>query len=201
MVSIYASFPGLGNLDDGDDPAAGAPWVYQGSHILPDEDHLRGGHIGLALIPSHITRDGRDDQPEGGRPWPWLRLDVFPDPVIGGQDPALLLAPAQARHLARLLTAWADQADPGAHDYLSTGCLHGNHAYCQGRTGRAGAKKPGQCKFCAASCRCDCHTTGRPAVTEVRPISAPVLDDTDPPINLGDHITGYNDMLNQETDQ
>jgi hypothetical protein len=111
-MSIYATIPGLGNLDDGDDPVVGAPWVYQGSHILPDEDHPRGGRLGLALIPSHITRDGRDNQPEGGRPWPWLRLDIAPDPATGDRDPALLFNPAQARHLAGLLTAWADHADP-----------------------------------------------------------------------------------------
>lgn len=53
---------------------------------------------------------------------------------------------------------------PGApHAYLSTGCLHGEHAYCQGKTGQAGAKKPAQCKFCGAACVCPCHdrTAGR----------------------------------------
>jgi hypothetical protein len=50
----------------------------------------------------------------------------------------------------------------GAHAYLSTGCLHGEHAYCQGRTGQAGAKKPAECKFCEAPCTCTCHTTDRP---------------------------------------
>lgn len=29
------------------------------------------------------------------------------------------------------------------HLYLSTGCLHGEHAYCQSMTGQAGAKRPG----------------------------------------------------------
>ncbi len=52
------------------------------------------------------------------------------------------------------------------HDYLSTGCLHGDmvlpdgrtgHEYCRGGTGRAGAKTPAQCKFCCAPCRCECH--------------------------------------------
>ncbi|MFF0277490.1 hypothetical protein [Streptomyces sp. NPDC004330] len=56
----------------------------------------------------------------------------------------------------------------GTHDYLSTGCLHGDtvlpdgrtgHQYCQGHTGQAGAKQPAQCKFCSAPCRCACHTT------------------------------------------
>lgn len=45
----------------------------------------------------------------------------------------------------------------GTHPYLSTGCLHGEHGYCQGKTGQAGAKKPARCKFCDAPCRCRCH--------------------------------------------
>jgi hypothetical protein len=101
-VSIYASIPGI----DGDAPC-GPPWIYLGSHILPADDDPRGGSVGLALIPSHITRGGRDDQPEDGRPWPWLRLS------IDGcdSDPTVLLDPAQARRLARLLTDWADDAE------------------------------------------------------------------------------------------
>jgi hypothetical protein len=43
------------------------------------------------------------------------------------------------------------------HWYLSTGCLHGDHAYCQRDTGQAGAKRPARCKFCGARCRCLCH--------------------------------------------
>jgi hypothetical protein len=44
-----------------------------------------------------------------------------------------------------------------AHVYLSTGCFHGEHTYCQSMTGAAGAKRPAQCKFCAAPCTCPCH--------------------------------------------
>ncbi|QES45232.1 hypothetical protein DEJ49_33370 [Streptomyces venezuelae] len=44
-----------------------------------------------------------------------------------------------------------------SHRYLSTGCLHGEHGYCQGASGQVGAKRPAQCKFCAAPCRCGCH--------------------------------------------
>ncbi|MCA1222447.1 hypothetical protein [Streptomyces sp. 8L] len=44
------------------------------------------------------------------------------------------------------------------HAYLSTGCLHGHHDYCQSHTGLSGAKKPSQCKFCGAACTCPCHT-------------------------------------------
>lgn len=43
------------------------------------------------------------------------------------------------------------------HQYLSTGCLHGEHDYCKAMEGRAGAKRPAQCKFCAAPCVCPCH--------------------------------------------
>jgi hypothetical protein len=84
-VSIYASLPGLN----------------------ADEEDTRAGSVGLALIPGHITRDGRDDQPDDSRPWPWLRLSVDTQP----DDPAVILNPAQARHLAEQLTAWADQAE------------------------------------------------------------------------------------------
>jgi hypothetical protein len=48
-----------------------------------------------------------------------------------------------------------DQRD--VHDYLSTGCLHGEHAYCQSMTGTQGQKRPGRCKFCDARCSCPCH--------------------------------------------
>jgi hypothetical protein len=49
------------------------------------------------------------------------------------------------------------------HVYLSTGCLHGDHAYCQGMTGLNGGKRPGECKHCGARCICGCHTATEPA--------------------------------------
>lgn len=45
----------------------------------------------------------------------------------------------------------------GEHYYLSTGCLHGQHSYCNSMTGYQGQKRPGQCKFCDAKCICLCH--------------------------------------------
>ena len=75
---------------------------------LPADDDPRGGEIGLAVIPSHITRDGRDDADDAGVPWPWLRLSID----VPGDDPAMVLSPSQARHLAAQLTDWADDADP-----------------------------------------------------------------------------------------
>lgn len=107
-MSIYASTEGIGSEDD--DPAIGQPWQYLGSHVLPAETDPRGGAIGLASIPSHITRDGRDDQPDDGTPWPWLRLSL--DDAALALNAAVILDPAQARHLAGLLTDWADGALP-----------------------------------------------------------------------------------------
>ena len=98
-MSIYASLEGIDN-----DSPAGAPWLYQGSHILPAETDPRGGEIGLALIPSHITREGRDDQPVDGTPWPWLRMNITnPDGAV--------IDPAQARFLGDALIAWAGRTD------------------------------------------------------------------------------------------
>ncbi|MBD9700684.1 hypothetical protein IHE56_00970 [Streptomyces sp. ID01-12c] len=107
-MSIYASIEGIGG--DGDPEHLGHPWQYDGSHILPAEEGPRGGEISLALIPSHITRDGRDDQPEDGAPWPWLRFSAEGrDANEGYVD--LIINPAQARHLAEQLATWADRAE------------------------------------------------------------------------------------------
>lgn len=59
----------------------------------------------------------------------------------------------------RLDTTEKHGADEVPHVYLSTGCFHGEHHYCQSNTGAAGTKVPAQCKFCAAPCVCDCHIT------------------------------------------
>lgn len=53
-----------------------------------------------------------------------------------------------------------EAAEREGHVYLSTGCLHGEHTYCQARTGAVGAKVPATCKFCAAPCVCPCHREG-----------------------------------------
>lgn len=108
-MSIYGTIPGLGDIADGDDPTVGAPWRYLGSHVLPAEEDPRDVAIGLALIPSHITRDARDDGPDDERPWPWLRLTLD---TRNGHPADVILNPPQARHLAALLTDWADEADP-----------------------------------------------------------------------------------------
>lgn len=78
-------------------------------------------------------------------------------------EPHLVRVP-RADHDGGAVVMWLHQAARWLglpHWYLSTGCLHGGtgHAYCQGRSGAAGAKTPAVCKFCGARCRCRCHRT------------------------------------------
>ena len=56
-----------------------------------------------------------------------------------------------------LAYAWAWLRHPTRHIYLSTGCRHGEHGYCQAHTGQSGQKAPAQCKFCGSPCVCGCH--------------------------------------------
>lgn len=93
-----------------------APWVYQGSHVLPHPDDRRGGSVELATIPDHIERD---DHPYGedGTPAPFLRLSVAAEPsdtqyegkpyVEGGYVTVVLSAP-QITRLRDCLTSWLD---------------------------------------------------------------------------------------------
>jgi hypothetical protein len=91
-VSVWGTI-----FDLEDDP----PYRYEGSHILPSADDRRDGVVQLAEIPSHITRDGRDDQPEDGAPWPWLRLSV------GRED--TVLDREQVQKLWESMGAWLEQ--------------------------------------------------------------------------------------------
>lgn len=88
-----------------------APIVYQGSHVLPDEAHVRGGSVGLALIPAHVRfwRDNPDangeDEPDDGAPEPFLRLDVE------GEDGTVVLTRRQATRLRDALNDWLGRLD------------------------------------------------------------------------------------------
>jgi hypothetical protein len=83
------------------------PYRYDGSHILPSDGSPRdpGCPVQLAEIPSHITRDGRDDQPEDGVPWPWMRLSV-------GQADAVLDR-GQVLGMWESMGAWLEQTGGG----------------------------------------------------------------------------------------
>jgi len=106
MADLEASGIKAGVIRDGEPTPEDldAPIIYQGSHVLPKDDDPRGGSVGLALIPSHITRDGRDDKTEDEAPWPWLRLDVNHETVI--------LTLEQAKRLRAALGEWVDDVEP-----------------------------------------------------------------------------------------
>jgi hypothetical protein len=93
-----------------------APLVYQGSHILPDEGDPRGGSLDLALIPAHITRDGRDNRDESEGPWPYLRLGVHAHDSTynGGGDATIVLTVRQAARLRDALAEWIEDTSVAA---------------------------------------------------------------------------------------
>jgi hypothetical protein len=83
------------------------PYAYQGSHVLPGPEDARdeGWSVQVAQVPSHITRDGRDDQPEDGAPWPWLRLSMHSEDTV--------LDRGQVADLHAVLGAWLKQTGDG----------------------------------------------------------------------------------------
>lgn len=107
-MSIYGSLEAPSE-DEREDGTVDAPLVYQGSHIPPDErTDPRGGWVDLALIPSHITRDGRDDKPEDAAPWPYLRFGVNESTVV--------LTRKHVEEIVETLTWWLRALDRGIAD-------------------------------------------------------------------------------------
>jgi hypothetical protein len=82
-----------------------SPIRYKGSHVLPAATDERGGVLSLAAIPNHITRDGRDDRPENGKCYPWLRVSMYET-----ETDSVVLTRAQAKRLRDALSEWLDSA-------------------------------------------------------------------------------------------
>jgi hypothetical protein len=90
-----------------------APLIYQGSHVLPEDSHPRGGYVGLAHIAAHV-RFWREnpDAPLHDEPWlpaePFLRLSVVADETTyqGGGDATVVLTSRQATRLRDALNDW-----------------------------------------------------------------------------------------------
>lgn len=97
-MSKYASFFDL------DGHELDAPLVYLGSHVQPQPDDRRGGHLDLAYMPDYCA------DPEG--PVPFLRLGLAEDPTTyQGMEPGnadVVLDRAQVVALRDALTAWLD---------------------------------------------------------------------------------------------
>jgi hypothetical protein len=98
-----------------------APIRYEGSHVLPAQDAPRAGSVDVAGIPDHITRDGRDDAPEGALK-DWLRLSVWNapselrrdgEPYVAGGRGVVVLDRRSVAELRDTLTAWLDREPTG----------------------------------------------------------------------------------------
>jgi len=93
-----------------------APLVYQGSHVLPEADHPRGGSVDLAHVAAHVRfwREHPDAPPEQELEFPhepYLRLSVHEDPrtpyrSVG--DATVLLTTGQARRLIAAVAEWLE---------------------------------------------------------------------------------------------
>ncbi len=110
--------------------------------MIDYEDQLM--QLGIAARASYLHSMGLE------RPLHWVELPE--------RDQTAWIAAGQA--IIRLL----DRDGPdheSSHFYMSTGCLHDNHAYCQSKTYPEGSKEPAKCKFCDARCLCICHVEMR----------------------------------------
>lgn len=109
------------------------------------------------------SSEGQNGPQAGAEPIDWQRrAEVAEDALDRVRHLADLIdtgAPwtsNQQTTAARIREAAASRP-AGGHLYLSTGCRHGDHAYCQNHTGLSGQKTPATCKFCGAPCICGCH--------------------------------------------
>ena len=182
-MSIWAS-----SFDLEDNP----PYAYQGSHVLPDHDDRRdsGEALQLAEVPSHITRDGRDDQPEDGTPWPWLRLSLYAEDAVLDRPAVESFHRAVGLWLERTGGTRPEWAPPPPGDtreqlperllslvdapaYTSTACetarecerAADGHAEHGVELRQAAERLHGRCrinnKFTGALCGCACHGEAR----------------------------------------
>ena len=122
-MSIYCSIFGLGDdhkprcarmksigvgiyQEDDSKPCTcgNSPLRYQDSHTLPSQSDARGGQLGFAAIPDHITRSGRSK--ESGKYWPWIRFHLS-----GGDKDAVILTLKQVRALRDALTQWVEDVE------------------------------------------------------------------------------------------
>jgi hypothetical protein len=85
-----------------------APIIYQGSHVLPEMEHARGGSLDLAVVLPHVRfwRENPDaevsDEPYGEPTDPFLRLSLHEHadtPHRSEGDATVILTLRQAQRL------------------------------------------------------------------------------------------------------
>lgn len=128
-MSVYATILHVQNPEDtreeeeavgvltlGDDSEArslGSPWAFWGSHIIPDREGLRTGHVELAAIPAFV-QDARQNVPESDHRegWlPWLRLSVGTESSLGSHPSIVVLDTAQATKIRDTLDEWLSSVE------------------------------------------------------------------------------------------
>lgn len=109
-MSIWASF----GIFDGEEDQP-RPIRYRRSHVLPSPDDDRAGRLDLALIPGHVTRDGRDDGPEDDdKCWPYLRVSIAEGDDDDGAT--VVLDAHQVAQLRDELDLWLARVHPADPD-------------------------------------------------------------------------------------
>ena len=104
-MSIFSTWWSIERDGFGDEEPLGPPWLYQGSHILPQVTDPRGGSMDLSAIPNHIERDyagpGLHD---------WLRIGIEGKAAKSVTDGLhaidVILNRKQAESLRNVLDAW-----------------------------------------------------------------------------------------------
>ena len=98
----------------------GSPWVYRGSHVIPDADDERRGLVELGEIPAFVEDARRgvaeEDHREGDLPW--LRLSVQTGTLRGeGDEATVVLDRVQVAELRDAINGWLSrvQGDEGVH--------------------------------------------------------------------------------------
>lgn len=97
------------------DKCIGAPYVYQGSHVLPKPEDPRGGYVCICAIPGHIRRDGLDDE-ETYQLHDYLRLSVAANENSPRDEDhvTVLLTRRQVEEARDTLTAWLERGADNA---------------------------------------------------------------------------------------
>lgn len=88
------------------------PIVYQGSHVNPRADDLRGGSLEVGVIPNHCHPDVRGAASDEGPPVEFLRVSMTEHPdTYHGLEPGsatLVLERGQVERLRDTLTSWLE---------------------------------------------------------------------------------------------
>lgn len=115
---------------------------------------------GLRNVYGHLVQSAEEKNERAEQIAATLRdvLDRFGSAFPSMDEPMRQQATVPIEDYDRWTAILNPKEQPDGHIYLSTGCLHDQHTYCQSMTGLNGAKRPGECKFCGAKCFCPCHT-------------------------------------------